>query len=66
MLPTSSIRSCLTIKNNNLCATICRPIVNNKILDFATTKPDSKLTFNISTGNILSGNKTNFGGSCRK
>ena len=64
MLPLS--RSCLTIQNNNLCATMCRPIVNKQILDFTATKPDSKLTFNISTGSILSGNKTNFGGSCRK
>jgi hypothetical protein len=67
MTPTTSIRSCLKIQNNNHCVEICRPCVDKPILNFTTTtKPDSKLTFNISTGNILSGNKTNFGGSCRK
>ena len=58
-------RSCLKIQYNNTRATLCRPFVDNHILDFTATKPDSKLTFNISTGNILSGNKTNFGG-CRR
>jgi hypothetical protein len=63
MLP--SARSCLKIQYNNTCATLCRPFVNNHILDFTASIPDSKLTFNISTGNIFSGNKTNFGG-CRR
>ena len=62
---TPPTRSCLKIQNNNARATIRMPFGDNHILDFTTTKPDSKLSFNISTGNILSGNKTNFGGSRR-
>jgi hypothetical protein len=65
MTPTTLTRSCLKIQNNNACAKICMPFIDNRILDFSVIKPDAKLTFNISTGNILSGNKTNFGG-CRR
>jgi|688.fasta_scaffold2207966_2 hypothetical protein len=62
---TPPTRSCLKIQNNNHSVEICRPSVHKPILDFTITKPDAKLTFNISTGNIFSGNKTNFGGSRR-
>ena len=62
---TPPTRSCLTIQNNNHSVEICRPSVYKSNLDFTITKPEAKLTFNISTGNILSGNKTNFGGSRR-
>jgi len=65
MTPTTVTRYCLKIQNNNACAKICVPNTDNRILDFSVTKPDAKLTFNITTGNIFSGNTTNFGGSRR-
>lgn len=62
---TPPTRACLKIQNNNTRDTIRMPFGDKYNVDFTTTKPNSKLSFNITTGNILSGNKTNFGGSRR-
>lgn len=65
MTPPTPTRACLKIQNNNHSVEISRPSIDKRIPDFTITKPNSKLSFNITTGNILSGNKTNFGGSRR-